>query len=64
LLFFSLAAFKSYSLSYAQDVLYADFAGAKIAHLSVYKLLRYVRFKFCSRNKSRRANTLKLSVIG
>jgi len=48
LLFFTLAALKSYSLGYAQDVQYADFAGAKIGHLPDCKLPRCVRFRLAS----------------
>jgi hypothetical protein len=46
--FFTLAALEAYSLGYAQDVLYADFAGAKIGYLPVCKCPRCVRFRLAS----------------
>jgi Zn/Cd-binding protein ZinT len=39
---------EAYSLGYAQDVRYADFAGAKIGYLPVCKRTRCVRFRLAS----------------
>ncbi|MCP4391944.1 MAG: hypothetical protein GY802_26860 [Gammaproteobacteria bacterium] len=48
MLFFPLAALEMYSLGYAQEVQYADFAGAKIGHLPGCKRPRCVHSRLAS----------------